>query len=164
MEQIRCELSSAEKAASPAESNSFATIEHLEQELKDVLGALALLGMSRCSQCKQFFRAADPGALFDGGQPVCFACIPEWWSVASARMAAGECERIAAKLASWLRKHHQAVIVKEANGQARKPAVSEFQMTVKCQECSGSGKLLEGERCRFCIGLGTVRVVVPEEG
>jgi len=40
---------------------------------------------------------------------------------------------------------------------------SEFQMVAKCLECAGSGKLMEGERCRFCTGLGTVRIVVVKE-
>ncbi len=39
---------------------------------------------------------------------------------------------------------------------------AEFQIVAKCVECAGSGKLMEGERCRFCNELGTVRIVVPK--
>ena len=38
----------------------------------------------------------------------------------------------------------------------------EFQIVTTCVECHGSGKLLEGERCRFCNALGTVWIVVPK--
>ena len=49
----------------PVENSSFETMVRVEHDLRDVIDALALLGIKRCSQCRQFFRSADPGALFD---------------------------------------------------------------------------------------------------
>ena len=50
-----------------AEDSSFETLSHVEHDLNDIIAALALLGVKRCSQCRQFFRASEPGALFDQG-------------------------------------------------------------------------------------------------
>jgi DnaJ-class molecular chaperone len=52
--------------------------------------------------------------------------------------------------------------VKSTAGAAPDTSHAEFQIVAKCVECAGSGKLMEGERCRFCNGLGTVRIVVPK--
>jgi hypothetical protein len=140
----------------------FATLARIESDLNDLIDALALLGVKRCSQCRKFFRSAEPGALFDCGQLVCYSCVPDWWSSESARLAVEERERIEGKLASWLRKHHRAEIIKVTPGSVPETTNAEFQIAAKCQECAGSGKLMEGERCRFCNGLGTVRIVVPK--
>jgi hypothetical protein len=145
-----------------AENPLFATLTRVEHDLNDLIGALALLGVKRCSQCRQFFRSSDPGALFDYGQLVCFGCIPDWWSSASMRLGIGERERIEGKLSSWLRKLHRAEVIKITPGNAPDTTNAEFQIAAKCLECAGSGKLMEGERCRFCNGLGTVRIVVPK--
>jgi hypothetical protein len=145
----------------PAENSLFETLSSVERDVNDLIGALALLGVKRCSQCKQFFRTADPGALFENGHTVCYACIPNWWSSSSTRLGVAERERIEAKLASWLRKYHHAEVVKETPGKVLDTGNSDFQMVAKCAECAGSGKLMEGERCRFCNGFGTVRIVVP---
>ncbi len=147
----------------PVENPLFAILARVEHDLNDVIGALALLGVKRCSQCKQFFRSADPGALFDDcGQLVCYGCIPDWWPSLSMRLGVEERERIEGKLASWLRKYHRAEVIKVTPGSVLDTTNAEFQIAVKCLECSGSGKLMEGERCRFCNGLGTVRIVVPK--
>jgi hypothetical protein len=138
-----------------------ATLARVESDLNDLIDALALLGVKRCSQCKKFFRAADPGALFDCGRLVCYSCIPHWWSAESTRLGTEDRERIEGKLASWLRKHHRAEVRKVAPGNVPETTPAAFQFAAKCQECAGSGKLMEGERCRFCNGLGTVRIVVP---
>jgi hypothetical protein len=146
----------------PAENSLFETLSRIEHDLNDLIGALALLGVKRCSQCRQFFRCADPGALFDCGQLVCYGCIPDWWRSLSVRLSVADRERTEGKLASWLRKHHRAEVVKESPGKVPDTADAEYQIVAKCQECSGSGKLMEGERCRFCNGFGTVRIVVPK--
>jgi hypothetical protein len=146
----------------PAELSSFETLARVEHDLNDLIDALALLGVKRCSQCRRFFRSADPGALFDCGQLVCYGCIPDWWPSLSTQLGIAERERIEGKLASWLRKHHQAEVVKATPGTVLDTANAEFQIVARCLECSGSGKLMEGERCRFCNGLGTVRIVVPK--
>jgi DnaJ-class molecular chaperone len=61
-----------------------------------------------------------------------------------------------------LRKHHRAEVVKETPGKVLDTSSTEFQIVAKCAECGGTGKLMEGERCRFCNGFGTVRIVVPK--
>ncbi len=146
-----------------APANSmFATLSHIEHDVNDLIAALALLGVKRCSRCRQFFRCADPGALFDSGELVCYDCIPDWWTLRSTQIGVADREQIEGKLASWLRKHHRGEVVKETPGKVFDAANAAFQIVAKCVECAGSGKLMEGERCRFCNGLGTVRVVVPK--
>jgi len=146
----------------PAESPLFATLARVEHDLNDLIGALALLGIKRCSRCRQFFRSADPGAIFECDQLVCYSCIPDWWSSVSMRLGVADRERVEGKLASWLRKHHLAQVVKVGPGDAPDTSNAQFQLVAKCLECGGSGKFMEGERCRFCNGLGTVRIVVPK--
>jgi hypothetical protein len=145
----------------PADHSLFETLSRVEHDVNDLIGALALLGIKRCSQCRQFFRSTDPGALFENGHTVCYGCIPHWWSLASTKLSVAERERIEGKLASWLRKYHRAEVVKETPGKVLDTSDAEFQIVSKCGECGGSGKLMEGERCRFCNGFGTVRIVVP---
>lgn len=149
----------------PKEPSSFVNLARIERDLNDVVEALALLGVKRCVQCRKFLRSSDPGALFDCGQfgqVVCYDCIPVWWSAQSMRLGVADRERIEGKLATWLRKHHRAEVVKSSAGAAPDTSNAEFQIVAKCVECAGSGKLMEGERCRFCNGLGTVRIVVPK--
>jgi len=145
-----------------AEASLFETLSHVEHDLNDVIAALALLGVKRCSQCKQFFRSSEPGTLFDYGQFVCYECVSTWWPKLSAQLNVVDREKIEGKLSSWLRKYHRAEVVKEIPGKVADTTNAEFQIVAKCLECSGSGKLMEGERCRFCNGLGTVRIVVPK--
>jgi mono/diheme cytochrome c family protein len=155
------DLSQTRGAPVPPEPSPFETLSNLEQDLKAVMEALALLGVARCSQCRNFFRCSDPGALFDCGTLICYGCIPVWWSSESSRLNIADRERIAGKLASWLRKNHGAKVMKEIPESRTATGEREFQIVTTCVECHGSGKLLEGERCRFCNGLGTVWIVVP---
>jgi hypothetical protein len=145
-----------------ADNPLFESVSRVENDLNDLIGALSLLGVKRCSQCRQFFRSAEPGALFDCGQIVCYKCIPDWWSSLSRHLGVTDRERTEGKLASWLRKYHGAEVVKETPDRVTDTGNIEFQMIAKCLECSGSGKLMEGERCRFCSGAGTVRIVVRQ--
>jgi hypothetical protein len=145
-----------------ADSSLFESVSRVECDLNDLIGALALLGVKRCSQCRKFFRSDEPGALFDCGEIVCYKCIPDWWSSCSRRLGVTDRERTEGKLASWLRKYHGAEVVRETPGEVPETAHAAFQMIAKCIECSGSGKLMEGERCRFCNGVGTLRIVVPK--
>jgi hypothetical protein len=146
----------------PAENSLFETLSRVERDVNDLIAALALLGVRRCSQCRQFFHCADPGVLFDGGQLVCYGCVPNWWSSLSTRLGVADRERTEGKLASWLRKYHRGEVVKEIPGKVIDTSNAEFQIVAHCLECSGSGKLMEGERCRFCNGFGSVRIVVPK--
>jgi hypothetical protein len=132
-----------------------------QRDLQDVIRALTLLGIKRCSQCKQFFSSSDPGSLFGNGMLVCYSCIPEWWESVSHTIAIPDREKLETKLSSWLRKYHGAEIVKEEKGRTPKSSPLEFQIVVHCGECGGSGNLLQGERCRFCNGFGTVWIVAP---
>jgi hypothetical protein len=144
-----------------AEASLLETLAHVEHDLNDVIAALALLGVKRCSQCKQFFRSSEPGTLFDYGQLVCYECVPTWWPKLSAQLNVVDREKIEGKLSAWLRKYQRAEVVKQIPGKVPDTTTA-FQIVAKCLECSGSGKLMEGERCRFCNGLGTVRIVVPK--
>lgn len=144
------------------ESALFETMGRVDHDLKDVIAALALLGVRRCSQCEHFFRKTDPGALFENGQTVCYKCIPDWWALWSARTDPAEREGKGRQLAAWLRKYHQAEVVKETPGRPINNTNIEFQIVAKCAECAGSGKLMEEERCRFCNGFGSIRIVVPK--
>jgi predicted Zn-ribbon and HTH transcriptional regulator len=161
-QELRNELAHGD-SPDPAENSLFETLSRVQRDLNDVMGALALLGVKRCSQCRQFFRSADPGGLFECGETVCYGCIPIWWPAQSVRLGIADRERTEGKLASWLRKYHHAEVVKMTPGKPLDDTYAEFQMVAKCLECAGSGKLMEGERCRFCNGLGTVRIVVAKE-
>jgi hypothetical protein len=145
-----------------AEASLLESLARVGHDVDDLIGAFALLGVKRCSQCRQFFRYNEPGALFDCGQLVCYRCIPDSWFSLSMRLDVADRERTEGKLASWLRKHHRAVVVKEIPGKTFNTTNAVFQIVAKCLECAGSGKLMEGERCRFCNGVGAVRIVVPE--
>lgn len=83
MQELGREISPVEHDAE--ENSLFETMVRMQHDLSDVIAALALLGVKRCSQCKQFFRSADPGALFENGQTVCYPCVPEWWSSRSSQ-------------------------------------------------------------------------------
>jgi hypothetical protein len=143
------------------DNSLFPDISQIQHDLKDLTDALALLGVKRCSACNKFFRCSDQGALFDCGKIICFGCVPSWWHEMSAHLNSEERDQIAAQLSSWLRKYHGAEIVKQKTEQGPEPTSSQFGIVVRCRECLGSGKLLEGERCRFCNGFKRVTVVVP---
>jgi len=145
------------------ENGSTSPLSLLQRELDAVVGALVLLGVKRCSQCGHFFRTDESGSFFDGGDLVCYACIPAWWSCRSPKLSTVDRAKVESRLASWLRKHHEAVVIKDP---AKLPEAERraIQLTTTCAECGGSGKLLEGERCRFCDGRGIVFVVVLKQG
>jgi len=127
--------------------------------LKD---ALALLGVSPCSWCKKFVRRTDPGALFDVGERICYACIPEWWSHRRQQLDVKDREDVEGKLVFWLRQHHRAELFKDP---AKLPESSkqELNIVATCLECRGTGRLMEQERCRYCEGRGTVWVVISRK-
>lgn len=162
MNAIAPELVSQEgKSHNPAQPTTE-TVAQLRTELQEVIDALALLGIQRCCRCRRFFRSSEAGALFDYTEVVCYSCVPEWWRSLSGQISVHDREKLESKLASWLRKYHQAQVIKQDKDDTAGMHSYGFQMVVHCTECNGSGKLLEGERCRFCNGLGTIRVVIPE--
>jgi hypothetical protein len=162
MNAIARELVSQEgKSHNPAQPTTE-TVAQLRTELQEVINALALLGIQRCCRCRRFFRSSEAGALFDYTEVVCYSCVPEWWKSVSGQISVHDREKLESKLASWLRKYHQAQVIKQDKDESAGVHRYGFQMVVHCTECNGSGKLLEGERCRFCNGLGTIRVGIPE--
>jgi diadenosine tetraphosphatase ApaH/serine/threonine PP2A family protein phosphatase len=140
-------------------NGSSSTLSSLQRDLDALIDGMALLGVKRCTQCGQFFRSADAGALFDGGELICYGCVPNWWATQSPEMNAPDRKRLEARLATWMRKNHEAQVIKDP-AKVPDPNRCVIQLTTGCAECGSTGKLLEGERCRFCNGLGSVFVVV----
>ncbi len=153
-------LSSGEQQEMPENANF--RLARIERDIEALIGGFALLGIRRCSQCGKFFRTGDSGALFDCGDLVCFGCVPAWWSFQSPALCLTDRDRLQSKLASWLRKYHNAQVVKDP-AKLPEPHRCEIRLKTGCVECGGSGKLLEGERCRFCNGDGAVFVVVLKQ-
>ncbi len=89
----------------PTERSLAEDLEKIRRDLNDVVGALALLGIRRCSQCKQFLKS-DPGTFFDSGELVCYECVPGWWSSMSGQLGIVEREKLEAGLTTWLRRYH----------------------------------------------------------
>jgi hypothetical protein len=158
---LSCGPSQGNGTRSSSDDSLLETVSRMEKDINNLIGALALLGIGRCSRCRQFFQRSDPGALFDCGKTICYGCIPDWWTSVSAQVSVNEREQIEGKLAPWLRKYHHAQVVKDGPG-APDIREGDLQIVTCCIECRGTGKILQGERCRFCNGLGTVRIVVPK--
>lgn len=140
----------------------FEMLEGVERSLNDLVQGLSLLGVKRCSQCKKFFRASNPGTLFSSGSEfVCFDCIPVWWPARREQLGCEERQRIEGDLVYWLRNFHDA---RSCHGSARlkEPQTVKFEIMANCLECRGTGTYLGDKRCRYCAGPGTVRIVVPE--
>jgi len=131
-----------------------------QAEIDRMKDALALLGVAPCSWCKKYFRRAEPGAMFDGGELVCYACIPEWWPQRREQLSGKDRDDVEGKLVFWLRQFHKAESIKDP---AKLPEASQQELTLvaTCLECRGTGTST-GERCRFCEGRGTIWIVVPK--
>ncbi|MFZ0816714.1 MAG: hypothetical protein WAM78_14410 [Candidatus Sulfotelmatobacter sp.] len=138
------------------------TLAHYQLELDRLKNALGLLGVNACSLCKKFFRSADPGALFDAGELVCYGCILEWWPQRSAQLSGKDHETLEGKLVFWLRDHHHAETFKDP-AKLPESALQELNIVANCLECRGTGKSLGQEHCRFCEDRGTVWVIVPRK-
>ena len=142
------------------------TLSRQQEEIGRMKDALALLGVSQCSWCKKYFRRTEPGAMFDGGQLVCYGCIPEWWPQRREQLTASSAtskdrDDLEGKLVFWLRQFHKAESFKDP---AKLPDCSqqELCLEVACLECRGTGTSGGDERCRFCEGRGLVWIVVPK--
>jgi len=129
------------------------------ERLKDALG---LLGVSACSWCGKFLRRSDPGALFDGGELVCYGCIPAWWPRRCIELSSKDRENLEGKLVFWLRDFHRAELFKDP-AKLPESSLQELHIVANCLECRGTGKLMGEERCRYCEGRGTVWVIVSRK-
>jgi hypothetical protein len=154
-------LSQTDGTSTPVEAPSYEVVARMENDINDLIGALAVLGVERCSKCKQFFRKSDPGAVFDCGSLICYECVPDWWSAAAGQLGAEEHRKLEGKLGLWLRRYHQAEVIRQSRKSSDTRELK-FELVTRCLECQGSGKILDGERCRFCDGGGTVRIAVPK--
>ncbi len=136
-----------------------------QAEIDRLKDALAMLGVAQCSWCKKYFRRTEPGALFDGGELVCYSCIPQWWpqrreQLSGSAATSKDRDDLEGKLVFWLRQFHKAESFKDP---AKLPDCSQQELCLeaRCLECRGSGTSMGDERCRFCEGRGSVWIVVP---
>jgi hypothetical protein len=147
----------------PQDSDS--TVETIAQqalEIKRMKEALALLGVNPCAQCKKFFRRADPGALFDAGELICYGCVPEWWPQCCSQLGLKEREALEGKLVFWLRDFHHAELFKDPT-KLPESSQQEVHIVANCLECHGTAKSMGQDRCRYCDGRGTVWVIVSRK-
>jgi len=147
----------------PEERNpTLDPLAHQTLEIERLKEALALLGVNPCSRCKKFHRRAEPGALFDAGQLICYPCIREWWPECCTELGSKEREALEGKLVFWLRDHHHAELFKDP-AKLPESAEQELHLVANCLECHGTGKSMGQDTCRFCEGRGTVWVIVPKK-
>jgi hypothetical protein len=135
------------------------TLARIERDLELMRHGLSLLEVKPCFRCRRFFRA-EPGALFDGGVLVCFACVPEWWPLRSPELGLKDRELIEHRLVRWLLTHHNAHVIYQAE-KLPPDQPQEFRLVTDCEECDGTGTLV-GSRCHYCSGRGTLWVVIPK--
>ena len=131
----------------------------LERDMANVKDALGLLGAKPCSVCGKFYLRSDPGNLFKAcGDSVCYACFSSWWPDVCPKLSVHDRKAIEHKLTRWLIDHHQATVFREFS-ELPPRELQDVHIVVGCQECKGSGKQSGSERCRHCLGNGTVWVV-----
>lgn len=149
---------------SPSPSATDELLARQRFEIDRLKEALDLLGVNACHWCHKYYRRAEPGAVFDagGGKLVCYACIPQWWPQCGAQLTIKEREDLEGKLVFWLKANHNAEVFKDP---AKLPDGSqqELHLVAKCLECRGAGKSLGDDSCRFCMGRGTVWVIVTRK-
>ena len=130
---------------------STATIsEHLDRidrDLADLVQALAQFGLERCTCCRKFFRTADPKALFNSRELVCYRCLPEWWARYRSQIGTDERDSIERELVYWLIREHDANIVRDPMKLAENPGKK--SIIASCLECRGTG-MLAGRACSRC--------------
>jgi hypothetical protein len=132
----------------------------VQQDLERLTSGLALLGIKPCGSCKKFFRTSEPGAVFESSVVVCYGCIPDWWNQQSGEMNLKQRELLEYDLKNWLVRCHHAEVLKNPEKLPKDPP-PKIQIAISCHECGASGNL-DGERCRFCEGRGTVWIVVRQ--
>jgi hypothetical protein len=131
-------------------------------EIERMREAFALLGVNPCAWCKKYVRRSDPGAMFDAGELICYACIREWWPQRSTQLSGKEHENLEGKLVFWLRDYHRAETFKDP-AKLPESSLQELNIVANCLECHGTGKSLGEDSCRFCDGRGTVWVIVSRK-
>jgi hypothetical protein len=132
-----------------------------QSELDRMRDAFELLGVNACFWCHKYYRRAEPGALFDaGGKLVCYGCVPQWWP--QAQLTAKERDDLEGKLVFWLKATHNAEVFKDPT-KLPDSSLQELHLVAQCLECRGTGKSLGEDTCRFCMGRGTVWVIVSRK-
>jgi hypothetical protein len=131
----------------------------LERGLEHLKSGLGLLGVMPCSWCGIFYRHSAPGTLFDGGELVCFNCVPQWWLHRSPELSVKDRKKAESDLRRWLVGYHNADVIRRL-GDLPKPERLLLKLVTGCEECDNSGKTYTGSRCHHCDGRGTVWVVV----
>ena len=132
-----------------------------QSELDRMRDAFELLGVNASFWCHKYYRRAEPGALFDaGGKLVCYGCVPQWWP--QAQLTAKERDDLEGKLVFWLKATHNAEVFKDPT-KLPDSSLQELHLVAQCLECRGTGKSLGEDTCRFCMGRGTVWVIVSRK-
>jgi len=133
-------------------------VARLERDLQLLKNGVRLLGLCPCGNCGKYFQSSDAKALFDAGELVCRACLPEWWEGIEATMSIADRQALEHKLARWLVANYNAKIIRDAKKLPRAEMVT-LKMVVACEQCNGTAKTETGAICRNCEGRGTVWVI-----
>ncbi len=134
----------------------------IEREIAALRNALGLLGLKQCSWCKKYLRFAEPGALFDAGELVCYNCALDWWQKKCPQMPVEGRSAIEKKLVHWLIYQHHAKVIKPA-GKGVDTLPEGPRLVAGCIECNGTGKDTGGGHCAHCNGLGIISVILTEK-
>lgn len=150
-------------AGTEADTSAAAISERLtriECDLHHIAAALAQLGLKRCAWCRKFFKSADPKALFNNRELVCYRCVPEWWVHYRGQLATSERDAIEHRLVYWLIHQHEAKVVRDPAKLAETPG--NISIIASCLECRGSGTFA-GAKCSRCYD-GNIWVMIPASG
>jgi len=141
------------------ENSSREALARIERDVANLKDALGLLGAKPCSICGKFYLRSNPGDLLKaGGYYVCYGCFSSWWSDLCPKLPIRDREAIEHSLTRWLIDHHHAAVFREFS-ELPSRELQDVHIVVRCHECKGSGKQYGSERCRSCLGNGTVWVV-----
>jgi hypothetical protein len=131
----------------------------LERGLEHLKAGLGLLGVKPCSSCGIYYRRSDEGTLFNGGELVCYDCVPRWWLHRCPELSTDDRQKAERQLRHWLVSHYHAEVIGQL-GNLPEPERLLMKLVTDCEQCNASGKNYEGKRCSHCDGRGTVWVVV----
>ena len=136
--------------------------QRLDREVAALRNAMALLGLKQCSWCRKYVRFAEPGALFDGGELVCYSCSLDWWQAKCQQMQGDGRSAVEKKLVHWLIYTHHAKVIRPA-GKGVGSWPEGPHLSASCIECNAKGKDSAGGHCSFCNGLGIISVFLTEK-